>query len=137
MICCVILRSNKINCSHDLRESKVLDSCMFIFIRRNNIVKNHQLLLAFILNVRWQKQHLEKSLWNKCPSISFRHGASHAWCLSYIDLHYVLFGFLYLLFRLPFLLPAWPLDLPRVVLLVIWSYVCARFRLGLSILSVL
>ena len=49
----------KINCLYDLRDSKVLGSNMFIFIQRNNIVKNHQLMPAFIfsysLNVRWQK----------------------------------------------------------------------------------
>ena len=46
----------KINCLYDLRDSKVLGSNMFIFIQRNNIVKNHQLMPAFIfsysLNVR-------------------------------------------------------------------------------------
>ena len=49
----------KINCLYDLRDSKVLGSNMFIFIQRNNIVKNYQLMPAFIfsysLNVRWQK----------------------------------------------------------------------------------
>ena len=49
----------EINCLYDLRDSKVLGSNMFIFIQRNNIVKNHQLMPAFIfsysLNVRWQK----------------------------------------------------------------------------------
>ena len=49
----------KINFLYDLRDSKVLGSNMFIFIQRNNIVKNHQLMPAFIfsysLNVRWQK----------------------------------------------------------------------------------
>ena len=49
----------KINFLYDLRDSKFLGSNMFIFIQRNNIVKNHQLMPAFIfsysLNVRWQK----------------------------------------------------------------------------------
>ena len=54
----------KINCLYDLRDSKVLGSNMFIFIQRNNIVKNHQLMPAFIfsysLNVRWQKKKTNK-----------------------------------------------------------------------------
>ena len=41
----------KINCLYDLRDSKVLGSNMFIFIQRNNIVKNQQLMPAFIFPI--------------------------------------------------------------------------------------
>ena len=39
----------KINCLYDLRDSKVLGSNMFIFIQR--LVKNHQLMPAFIFPI--------------------------------------------------------------------------------------
>ena len=45
---CGIIQIYKMNCSYDLRNSKVLGSNMFIFMQRNNIVKNHQLMPAFL-----------------------------------------------------------------------------------------
>ena len=85
IICCIIFRSNKINPLYDLRKPKVLDSNMFIFIQQNNIVKNHQLMSAFILfyfsyslNVRWQKPGLKvKIKISKIIIIRFKANLNH------------------------------------------------------------